>query len=107
AEATAMSAALWLAYRQRRDVVNRAPVRGRDRWGARVVVLLASLVALVLAAVVPGQWRADRARRLAWRCDGPVVRKYESSNHLAPTVDVRNADGSVTTMQGLDPAAFG
>ena len=33
--------------------------------------------------------------------------KYESSNHLAPTVDVRNADGSVTTMQGLDPAAFG
>jgi hypothetical protein len=43
---------------------------------------------------------------MAWSCDGVIVEKYRSTNHLAPTLVVRNADATPIKLEGVSEAVW-
>jgi hypothetical protein len=76
----------------RRFPTSGTPTTGRDlvRFGVCVVVILPLLMFGLLMPLTE-RWRY--ATTVRWACDGPIVEKYRSHNHAAPTLVVLNDNG--------------
>jgi hypothetical protein len=83
----------------------RGPMRDKrnsETPDAGTIVAMFFTLALVAGVMVSWTSRVNFAVRLGWECDGPVVKKYPSSNHNAPTLEVRRADGGVEKLEYCD-----
>jgi hypothetical protein len=60
----------------------------------------------LIGVLFPWTGRVNWAGKMAWSCDGVIVEKYHSDNHRAPTLVVRNADGTQTKLEGVSAAVW-
>ena len=61
---------------------------------------------LMVGVLFPWTGRETWAQKMAWSCDGTIVEKYRSNNHLAPTLVVRNGDGTRITLEGVSEVTW-
>jgi hypothetical protein len=61
---------------------------------------------LMVGVLFPWTGRVTWAHKMAQSCDGVIVEKYRSNNHLAPTLVVRNGDGTRTKLEGVSGATW-
>jgi hypothetical protein len=81
-----------------------APKRPRPSGKPLLVFVL---LPLMVGVMMPWTSRVHWVTKLAWSCDGVIVEKYRSHNHQAPTLVVRNHNGSLTTLEGISAAVWG
>jgi peptidoglycan/LPS O-acetylase OafA/YrhL len=70
--------------------------RPSDRPALAVV-----FVPLLVGVIFTWTGRVTWAQKMAWSCNGTIVEKYRSDNHQAPTLVVRNGDGTSIKLEGV------
>lgn len=73
------------------------------RSDAVVMALLILYFVVVLLPYIRRDWQAELLRA---EFDGTVVRKYNSDNHQAESMEVRSEDGSLVVMEGIEHSTW-
>jgi len=74
-------------------------------WGNAPQWFAFLFLPMIVGVQMPWSCRVWYAECVAWECDGTIVSKYRSHNHLLPTLVVQTA-GEAVTLEGVEESLW-